>query len=75
MTARNPAPQDAYSRSRARYDSGLANLTEVAEAQRLLAQAEIDDALARLSVWRALAAQTRVSGDLAPFLQLLGKEK
>jgi outer membrane protein TolC len=69
------AAQDAYSRSRARYDTGLANVTEVAEAQRLLAQAEIDDALARLSVWRALAAQARVSGDLAPFLKVVGEKK
>ena len=43
------------SRARARYQNGLASVTEVAEAQRLLAQAEADDAVARLGVWRALA--------------------
>jgi len=41
---------------------------EVAEAQRLLAQAEIDDAVARLGVWRALLAAAQARGDLAPFL-------
>jgi len=69
------AAQEAHARSRARYDSGLATLPEVADAQRLLLQAEIDDALARLSVWRTLAAQARVHGDLAPFLKLVGEAK
>jgi len=42
---------------------------EVAEAQRILTQAEIDDALARLSVWRALLAVAVAEGDLAPYLE------
>jgi len=62
------AATDAESRARARYDSGLASITEVAESQRLLAQAEADDAVARLGVWRALLAAAQVRGDLAPFL-------
>ncbi len=44
----------ATDQATARYQSGLGNIDEVAEAQRLLTQAEIDDALARLGVWRAL---------------------
>ena len=63
------AAREAETRARARYEAQLANATEVAEAQRLLAQAEIDDAAARLSVWRALLAAARVRGDLKPFLQ------
>ncbi len=62
------AAQEAEARARARYDAGLATLTEVAEAQRLLAQAEIDDGVARLSVWQALLAEATARGDLAPFL-------
>ena len=54
--------------ARARYQNGLANVTEVAEAQRLLAQAEADDAVARLGVWRALLAAAQARGDLTPFL-------
>ena len=56
------------SQARARYQTGLAGVTEVAEAQRLLAQAEADDAVARLGVWRALLATAHAHGDLAPFL-------
>ena len=69
------AAQDAHAQARARYDAGLGTLTEVAEAQRLLAQAEIDDALARLAVWRTLAAASRVQGDLQPFLHLVRRRE
>src|SRR5204862_5767206 len=57
------------SQARARYQTGLASVTEVAEAQRLLAQAEADDAVARLGVWLALLAMAQAHGDLAPFLE------
>jgi outer membrane protein len=62
------AATEAESRARARYDSGLASIIEVAESQRLLAQADVDDAVARLGVWRALLAEAQVRGDLTPFL-------
>ncbi len=65
------AAMDADSRARARYSSGLTTVTEVAEAQRLLAQAEADDAVARLGVWRALLALAQARGDLTPFLERL----
>ena len=57
----------------ARYRTGLGNIVEVAEAQRILTQAEIDDALAKLGVWRALLGLAAASGDLQPFLQQTGK--
>jgi outer membrane protein len=60
----------AASQAEARYKSGLATVIEVADAQRVLAQAEIDDGLARLNVWRALLALRSVEGDLAPWLQM-----
>ena len=66
------AATEAESRARARYQAGLANITEVAEAQRLLAQAEADDALARLAVWRALLATAQARGDLSAFLRFVG---
>jgi len=53
----------------ARYRAGLGNIVEVAEAERILAQAEIDDALAKLDIWRALLAVAAAQGDLQPFLQ------
>ena len=65
------AAQETELRARARYNNGLAPITDVAEAQRLLAQAEADSALARLGVWRALLAQAQAAGDLTPFLNLV----
>jgi outer membrane protein len=58
---------------RARYQAGLATLVDVADAQRLLTQAEIEDSLARLRVWRALLALSASQGDLGPFLQEVRK--
>ena len=65
------AARDAEMQARARYQAGLANIVEVAEAQGLLVQAEIDDALARLAVWNDLASVTAAQGDLGPFFQFL----
>jgi len=65
------AAVDAESRARARYTNGLTSVTEVADAQRLLAQAQADDAIARLGLWRALLAVTQAQGDLTPFLERL----
>jgi len=56
-----------------RYKAGLSNITEVAEAQRLLTQAEIDDSLARLGVWSAWLGVAAAEGDLTPFLASIGK--
>jgi outer membrane protein TolC len=62
------AAQAATQQATARYQSGLANIDEVAEAQRLLTQSEIDDALARLNVWRGLLNIAAATGNLTPFL-------
>jgi outer membrane protein len=65
------AARETETQSRARYQSGLATIVEVAEAENLLAQAEIDDAVARLTVWRGLFGVAYAQGDLQSFLQLL----
>jgi len=65
------AARDTESQERARYQSGLATIVEVSEAQSLLVQAEIDDALARLAVWQNLAGVAASQGDLQPFIQLV----
>jgi outer membrane protein len=62
------AARDADTQARARYDAGLTTALEVAEAQRLLADAESANAVASLGVWRALLAEAVVKGDLKPFL-------
>ncbi|HMC62864.1 MAG TPA: TolC family protein, partial [Candidatus Solibacter sp.] len=61
------AAQATVQQATARYQSGLGNINEVAEAQRLLTQAEIDDALARLGVWRGLLGVAAAAGDIRPF--------
>lgn len=58
----------AVQQATARYNAGLANIDELAEAQRLLTQAEIDDVLARLSVWRGLLQIAAAAGDIQPFV-------
>jgi outer membrane protein TolC len=55
--------------ARARYDAGLADIIEVADAQRLLLQAEVSDAVARLGVWRALLSDAAARGDLSDLLK------
>jgi outer membrane protein TolC len=55
--------------SRARYDAGLATIIEVADSQRLLLQAEVGDAVARLGVWRALLADAAARGDFSGLLK------
>lgn len=65
------AAQQSEMQARARYDAGLATILEVAEAQNLLAQADVQDQLARVDVWRALLAAAAAQGDLGPFLDVL----
>jgi outer membrane protein TolC len=65
------AARTAETQSRARYDASLATLVEVADAEGLLAQAEMDDALARLNIWRSLFGLAYAQGDLQPFLDAL----
>lgn len=62
------AARESEQQARARFDAGLASIIEVADAQNLLAQAEVQDQLARVDVWRALLADAMARGDLGPFL-------
>ena len=65
------AARQAELQARARYEAGLASIVEVADAQSLLAQAETQDQLARVDVWRAAAASAAAWGDVALLLPLL----
>ena len=67
------AARTATEQASARYQSGLGTIDQVAEAQRLLTQAEIDDALARLGVWRGLLGVATAVGDVRPFLAEAGQ--
>jgi outer membrane protein len=66
------AARETELQAQARYKAGLATVVEVAEAQQLLVQATVDDALARLGVWRSLLGLAGARGDLQPFLELVG---
>jgi outer membrane protein len=65
------AARQSEAQARARYQAGLASIIEVADTQSLLAQAEFQDELARVDVWRALLAEAVAQGTLAPFLNLV----
>ena len=67
------AAETASKQSTARYQAGFGTLSDVAESQRLLTQTEIDLALARLTVWRALLGVAAAAGDIQPFLAEAGK--
>lgn len=67
------AARAAARQATARYEAGLGNIDAVAEAQRLVTQAEIDDGLARLGVWRGLLAVAAAAGDIRPFLAEVGQ--
>jgi len=62
-----------FNQANAQYRSGLTTIVAVAEAQRLLAQAEIDDSLAKLAVWRAMLQIQTVQGDIGGFLSEASK--
>ena len=62
----------ALQQATARYQAGLAPIDDVAQAQRLLVQAQIDDALARLNVWRARLQVETARGNIQPFLAEAG---
>ncbi len=61
------AARDAEQQATARYQAKLATADDVAQAQRLLQQAEIDDAVARLEVWHAILDYAYALGDLSRF--------
>ncbi len=63
----------AFDQAKARYQAGLTPIDDLAQAQRLVVQAEVDDSIARLNVWRALLQFDAARGDLQSFLQALNK--
>ncbi|HSR58051.1 MAG TPA: TolC family protein, partial [Candidatus Binataceae bacterium] len=58
----------ALDQATARYRAGLYTVDAVAEALRLMAQAEADDAVAQAEIWRARLLLARAVGDLEPLL-------
>jgi outer membrane protein len=67
------AARQSESQQRARFQAGLAGVVDVAAAESLLVQAEADDVVARLNVWRALAGVAAARGDLSGFVAQLSR--
>jgi outer membrane protein len=65
------AAQAGEQQQQARYRSGLATVVDVAAAESVLSQAEADDVIARLAVWRAELGVAGAQGDLQPFLSIM----
>jgi outer membrane protein len=63
----------AFDQAKARYQAGLTPIDDLAQAQRLVVQAEVDDSIARLNVWRALLQFDAARGDLQSFLQAVNR--
>lgn len=62
-----------FEQANAQYHAGLSTIVAVAEAERLLTQAEIDDSLAKLAVWRAWLEIEIAQGDISQFLSEAGR--
>ena len=65
--------QTSFAQANARYKAGLAPIDDLAEAQRLVVQAQIDNSIARLNVWRAFLHLQAIRGNLQPFLQAVSQ--
>jgi len=65
------AARQSVTQATARYQAGLTSILEVADAQSLVAQSEMQDHISRVDVWRALLAQAVADGAIEPFLKLV----
>jgi outer membrane protein len=54
-----------------RYRVGLSTIVEVAEAERILARADVEDSIAEVRVWRSILATSYAQGNLSPFMTLV----
>ncbi|MBU6451211.1 MAG: TolC family protein [Cyanobacteria bacterium REEB67] len=54
-----------------RYGAGLTNMVTLAQAEKTLAEAEVEDALAQIEVWHSILSLAYVQGDLKPFMEVL----
>ncbi|MEI9914214.1 MAG: TolC family protein [Candidatus Saccharibacteria bacterium] len=67
------AAEVACQQAEARYKTGLGSVAQVAQATETLAQSRVQEAIAKVGVWRALLFVASVHGDLKPLLQEAGR--
>jgi outer membrane protein TolC len=72
MPVQVAAAQEAELRARTRYRAGLASIADVAETENVLTETLVEQAVARVGVWKALLAQSDARGDMQPFLAQVG---
>jgi outer membrane protein len=68
MPVQVSAAETATRQAQARYQTGLGSVAQVAEANTVLAQSRMQEAIARVGVWRAMLQVSAVHGDLRPFM-------
>lgn len=61
------AAREAVNSVKVRYQLGLASVNDVAQDEQLLTEFEVEEATARLRVWRALLAEAAAKGDMTQF--------
>ncbi|HEY9733127.1 MAG TPA: TolC family protein [Drouetiella sp.] len=62
------ASEVATQQAEARYRTGLGSVAQVAQANEVLAQSRVQDAIAKVGVWRALLSVASSHGDIKPLL-------
>jgi outer membrane protein TolC len=62
------AAQLAAQQAQSRYQVGLSSVAQVAEANQILAQSRMQEAVAKVAIWRAMLERASVHGDLGPLL-------
>lgn len=68
MPVQVDAAQMASQQAEARYRVGLSSVAQVAEANQVLAQSRMQEAVAEVGIWRAMLDIASVHGDLKPIL-------
>jgi outer membrane protein len=61
--------RELETQSQVRYRAGLTDITELADAQRTLRQAEVETAVSKIEVWRAAFGLAAAQGNLSQFLE------
>lgn len=68
MPVQVQAALTAARQAQARYEAGLTTVAQVAEANQVLADSRVKEAVAKIGVWQALLTVAAVHGELKPFL-------
>ncbi len=68
MPVQVDAAEQASRQAQARYKAGLSSVAQVAEANQVLAQSRMQEAVAEVGVWRAMLSVAAAHGDIGPFM-------